>query len=140
MIVDFIVYLLLSAIAFGLTALLWRTVFATFDTRMEKVLFWGTVVGLAMLLAGWYHVATGERAFGFVVMLLALAEALVVTVAVNVAAALEFRKPYDPMSDPEFLAEIEQRRRLRDERWQAAIGTTWTAEIEQRPEPRRLLR
>lgn len=44
----------------------------------------------------------------------------------------------DLRSIPAFLAEIEQRRRQRDERWQAAIGTTWTTEIEHTD--RRLLR
>ena len=138
MIIDIAAYLLLSAVAFGIVIALWRAVFNTFGNRLERFLFWGTWIGVAILFAGWYHVFTGDRAFGFGLMLLALAEAFVVMVTVNVLAAREFRKPYDPMTDPAFLAEIEQRRRLRDERWQAAIGTTWTTEIEHTD--RRLLR
>ena len=94
---------------------LWRKVFRDVQTRLERVLFWGTWVGVSIMAAGWYHALTGERDFGFALMLLALGEAVAVMVGVNVGAALTFRKPYDPEKDPEFMAEMEERRRLRED-------------------------
>ncbi len=111
LLIDCAVYLVLSLVAFGLAAVLWRTVFADFRNWLDRFLFWGTVVGVAIMFAGWYHALTGDRPFGFVLMMLALGEAVVVMVTVNMLAAIVYsRTPYDPMKDPEFLAELEQRR------------------------------
>ena len=111
MIVDALVYLALSAVAFGLTIVLWRAVFADFRNWLDRFLFWGTVVGVAFMFVGWWHVFTGERPFGFVLMMLALVEATVVMVAVNAFAHRAYNQPYDPAQDPEFMAEVAARRR-----------------------------
>jgi len=121
-VIDFAVYLVLAGAAFWFVVWLWRRIFDTVQTRIERFLFWGTWVGVSILAAGVYHVATGEREFGLAVMLLALAVAVVVTVGVNVGAALTFRKPYDPEQDPEFMAEMEERRRLREENFQRYLA------------------
>lgn len=110
MIVDFINYLAISVVSFALSAFIWRTVFKTFHNWIDRFLFWGTVVGIAIMLAGLYHVFTGDRSFGRVLMLLALAEAVVVMVTVNLLAARAYSKPYDPEQDPEFMAEVAARR------------------------------
>lgn len=114
-VIDAAMYLALAGAAFWFVVWLWRRIFGTVQSKLERFLFWGTWVGLSIMLAGTYHVATGERDFGRLLMLLALAVAVVVTVGVNVGAALTFRKPYDPEQDPEFMAEMEERRRLREE-------------------------
>ena len=115
MIIDALAYFVLSLIAFGLTVVLWRGIFADFRNWIDRFLFWGTVVGVAIMFAGWYHAVTGDRAFGFVLMMLALGEAMAVMLTVNLFAARAYSKPYDPEQDPEFLAEMEERRRLREE-------------------------
>ena len=112
MIVDFLVYLALSAVSFGIAAMLWRRIFADFRNRIDRFLFWGTVVGVAIMLAGWYHALTGDRPFGMALMMLALVEATVVMVTCNLFAARAYRKPYDPEKDPEFMAEVAARRQL----------------------------
>lgn len=106
MIVDTLVYLALSVVSFGIAALLWQRIFADFRNWIDRFLFWGTVVGVAIMLAGWYHALTGDRPFGFVLMMLALVEATVVMVACNLFAARAYRKPYDPEQDPEFMAQV----------------------------------
>ncbi len=117
-VIDAAMYLALAGAAFAFVVWLWRRVFREVRGRLERFLFWGTWVGLSIMLAGTYHVATGDRDFGRAVMLLALAEAVVVLVGVNIGAAAMFRKPYDPEQDPEFMAEMEERRRLREENFQ----------------------
>jgi len=114
-VIDFAVYLVLAGAAFWFVVWLWRRIFGTVQSKLERFLFWGTWVGLAIMLAGNYHVLAGERDFGLLLMLLALAVALAVMVGVNIAAAVMFRKPYVPEEDPEFMAYIEERRRLREE-------------------------
>ena len=121
-VIDAAMYLVLSGAAFAFVVWLWRSVFREVRGRLERFLFWGTWVGLAVMLAGTYHVATGDRAFGRALMLLALAEAVVVLVGVNIGAAAMFRKPYDPEQDPEFMAEMEERRRLREENFQRYLA------------------
>lgn len=108
--IDAAMYLVLAGASFAAVVWLWRRIFGTVQTRLERFLFWGTWAGLSILLAGTYHVATGERDFGRLLMLLALAVAIVVTVGVNIAAAVMFRKPYVPEEDPEFMAYIDERR------------------------------
>ncbi len=110
MMVNTAVYFALSLVAFGLTVLLWRAVFRDFRNWIDRFLFWGTVVGVAIMLSGWYHALTGERPFGFVLMMLALGEAVAVMVTVNLFAARAYSKPYDPEQDPEFMAEVAARR------------------------------
>lgn len=122
-VIDAAMYLVLAGASFWLVVWLWRRIFGTVKDKLERFLFWGTWVGLSIMLAGAYHVATGERDFGRLLMLLALAEAVAVMVGVNVGAALAFRKPYDPEQDPEFIAYTEERRRqLDDMRRQIADG------------------
>lgn len=121
-VIDAAMYLVLAGAAFALVVWLWRRVFREVRGRLERFLFWGTWVGVSILAAGLYHTATGEREFGLAVMLLALGEAVVVLVGVNVGAALTFRKPYDPEKDPEFMAEMEERRRLREEGFQRYLA------------------
>jgi len=122
-VIDFAVYLVLAGAVFWGVVWLWRRIFGTVQSKLERFLFWGTWVGVSIMAAGLYHVATGEREFGLAVMLLALGEAVVVLVGVNVGAALTFRKPYDPEKDPEFIAYTEERRRqLEDMRRQVAGG------------------
>ncbi len=106
MIVDILVYLALSGVSFGIAAVLWLRIFADFRNWLDRFLFWGTVVGVAIMLAGWYHALTGDRPFGFVLMMLALVEATVVMVACNLFADRAYRKPYDPEQDPEFMAQV----------------------------------
>ncbi len=122
MIVDILVYLALAGAAFWFVVWLWRHFFGTVSGNNERLCFWGTWVGVSILAAGWYHTLTGEREFGFALMLLALGEAVTVLVGVNVGAALTFRKPYDPEQDPEFMAEVEERRRLREEGFQRYLA------------------
>lgn len=108
--VDNLVYLALSVVSFGIAALLWQRIFADFRNWIDRFLFWGTVVGVAIMLAGWYHVLTGDRPFGGALMILALVEATVVMVTCNLFAARAYSKPYDPEQDPEFMAEVAARR------------------------------
>ena len=139
-IIDAAVYLALSALAFAVVATLHRAVLGPVRNHAERVLFWSVWTAVSVLFAGAYHVAKGDLLFGRMLEMLALLIAFVVSIGstIGATAVLSRRKPYDPMTDPAFLAEIEQRRRQRDERWQAAIGTTWTTEIEHTD--RRLLR
>ena len=127
MIIDALAYFVLSLIAFGLTVVLWRGVFADFRNWIDRFLFWGTVVGVAIMFAGWYHAVTGDRAFGFVLLMLALAEAMVVMLTVNLFAARAYSKPYDPEQDPEFMAEVAARRQRIEQHRQQYLG-------EQRPQ------
>jgi len=121
-VIDFAVYLALSTAAFWGVVWLWRHTLGTVRHNLERFLFWGTWVGFSIMAAGVYHVANGERDFGRLLMLLALGEAVAVMVGVNVGAALTFRKPYDPEQDPEFMAEMEERRRLREEGFQRYLA------------------
>ena len=121
MIVDALAYLAFSAIAFSLTVALWRTIFAEFCNWLDRFLFWGTVVGVAFMVAGWWHVFTGERPFGFLLMCLALAEAAIVMIVVNVFAHRAYNKPYDPVEDPEFMAQVAARRQIIEERIQQRL-------------------
>lgn len=142
-VIDVAVYLVLAVAAFWFVVWLWRRIFGTVQTRLERFLFWGTWVGLAVMLAGTYHVATGERDFGRLLMLLALGEAVAVMVGVNVGAALTFRKPYDPEKDPEFMAEMEERRRLREEntlRYLADLRRDSEQSVRVLPTERKMLR
>lgn len=115
MIVDILVYLALSGAAFWFVVWLWRLILGVTRNNLERFLFWGTWVGFSIMAAGIYHVVTGDRDFGRMLMALALAVAVAVVVGVNVGAALTFRKPYNPERDPKFMAYIEERRRLREE-------------------------
>ncbi len=137
-VIDAAMYLVLAGAAFAFVVWLWRSIFREVRGRLERFLFWGTWVGLSIMLAGTYHVATGDRAFGRALMLLALAVALVVTVGVNVGAAAMFRKPYVPEDDPEFMAEMEERRRLREENFQRYLAEMRSGRV--LPTERRLLR
>lgn len=139
-VIDFAVYLVLAGAAFWFIVWLWRRVFDTIQAPLERGLFWGTWVGVSMLAAGWYHVLTGDRDFGRLLMVLALGVALAVDVGVHVGAALTFRKPYDPEQDPEFMAEVEGRRRLREERRQAYLAELDSQTARVLPTERRMLR
>ncbi len=108
--IDAAVYLALSAVSFGIAVALWRRIFADFRNWIDRFLFSGTVVGVAIMLAGWYHALTGDRPFGMALMMLALVEATVVMVTCNLFAARAYRTPYDPEKDPEFMAEVAARR------------------------------
>jgi hypothetical protein len=137
-VIDFAMYLVLAGAAFAFVVWLWRRVFREVDGRLERFLFWGTWIGLSIMLAGTYHVATGDRAFGRSLMLLALVEAVVVLVGVNIGAAAMFRKPYDPEQDPEFMAELEERRRLHEEGFQRYLADLRSGRV--LPTERRQLR
>lgn len=139
-VIDAVVYLALAATTFWFVVWLWRHFFGVVKGTLERSLFWGTWVGLSIMLAGWYHVLTGERDFGRLLMLAALGEAIAVMIGVNVAAAVMFRKPYVPEDDPEFMAEMEGRRRLREENFRRYLADIDNQAGQEMPTERRMLR
>lgn len=115
-VLDVAVYLLIALTVFGAVARLWRRIFFDFRTWLDRALFWTTWIGVSIMAAGVYHVATGDRGFGRALMLLALAVALVASVGANALAARAYSKPYVPEQDPEFMAQMAERQRRLYER------------------------
>jgi hypothetical protein len=66
----------------------------------ERLLFWSVWIALSILLAGLYHVATGDLAFGRLLEVLALLIALGISVGSTIwmTAALPHPKPAAPDS------------------------------------------
>lgn len=117
-IIDAVVYLALCALSFGAVATLHRAVLGPVRNHAERILFWSVWIALSILLAGFYHVATGDLLFGRMLEVFALLIALGISVGSTIWAASALSRPKPAASDAPPLAQDTSRRRIEEHRQQ----------------------
>lgn len=118
--IDAAVYLALAALSFAVVATLHRAVLGPVRNSAERVLFWSVWIALSILLAGIYHVAMGDLAFGRMLEVLALLIALGISVGSTIWATAVLSRPKPAAPDAPRLAQDTDRQHIEQHRRQLA--------------------